>query len=106
MVSVKAQSKPDVGEIHQLYDSDDDGVVYPVVPLVAGLEQDAHVDVTLRPTDLWTGGLYIEGCTIFRAQVVARFGPENAGLRVGDSPVGAAVENFTYRGKVGLVCIY
>lgn len=104
MVSVKAQGKADVGEVKQLNDSDDDGVVHPVVPPVAGLEQDAYVDVTIRPADLWTGGLYIEGCAIIRDQVVARLGLEYAGLRVGKSPVGAAGENFTCRGKAGLVC--
>lgn len=104
MVSVKAEGKADVGEVKQLDNSDDDGVVHPVVPPIAGLELDAYVDVTIRPADLWTGGLYIEGCAIIRDQVVARLGLEYAGLRVGKTPVSAAGVNFTCRGRVGLVC--
>jgi len=62
------------------------------------------VNGAIGATDLWTGSLYKDGCAVIGEQVVARFGSKYTGLRIVESPVSAAVENRTCKGKVGLVC--
>lgn len=62
---------------------------------VTGLELDVDVDVAVRSADLRTSSLHIESCTIICDQVVACLGLEDAGLRVGEAPVGAAGKDFT-----------
>lgn len=94
MVSIQPQRQPHLREVKQLDDSNDKRVVHPVVLPATSLELDRHMDVAVRPADLRACGLHVKGGAIVGKQVVARLGFEDACLRVVETPVCAAVEDF------------
>jgi hypothetical protein len=70
MVSFQPQRKPNLREIKQLHNPNNQRVVNPVILSAISLELDLHRDVSVQPAGLRSRSLHVEGAAVIGEQVV------------------------------------
>ena len=104
MPHINPQQKPRIVRRHIRQHAQRNHIIQPVIPLIARLENCSQVQISIR----LRGAACLEENVraVVRLEVVAGVCAEDAGLDVGQAPVGAYVENFAAETGAGEVAAY